>query len=153
MITKNDCMSILVRLEDKGVNINPYMKKLVISNEPPIEVLKFIAQNQGIEVINFYEMLRKKHNQKKSKLYLNILKEQETEEDIVTTLVCLLTQITLYGNKLYQRDLFYKEVRAEEISRVINDYFKTGNITQCAALLKLIKIDLLVLEHINNHRE
>ena len=63
MITKNDCMSILIKLEDHGVNIDHYMRKLVVAKEIPLEVLKFISQHRGIEVANFYEMLRKKHNQ------------------------------------------------------------------------------------------
>ncbi len=153
MITKNDCMSILIKLEDRGINIDNYMRKLVTSKDIPLEVLKFISQHRGIEVANFYEMLRKKHNQKKSPLYLNIVKEASDLDDIITTLVCLLTQITLYGNKLDNKDSFLKEVRAEEITRVLNEYFKTGVYDSCLALLKIIKSDLLVLEYINGRRE
>ena len=153
MITKNDCMSILIKLEDSGVNIDNYMRKLVISKEIPLEVLKFISQHRGIEVANFYEMLRKKHNQKKSPLYLNIVKEVSTLDDVITTLVCLLTQITLYSNKLDNKDSFLKEVRAEEITRVLNEYFKEGTYDTCIALLKIIKSDLLVLEYIAGRRD
>jgi hypothetical protein len=135
MITKNDCMSILIKLEDRGVNIDNYMRKLVVSKEIPLEVLKFISQHRGIEVADFYEMLRKKHNQKKSPLYLNIVKEVSTLDDVITTLVCLLTQITLYSNKLDNKDSFLKEVRAEEITRVLNEYFKEGTYDTCIALL------------------
>lgn len=153
MITKNDCMSILIKLEDRGVNIDNYMRKLVVSKEIPLEVLKFISQHRGIEVANFYEMLRKKHNQKKSPLYLNIVKEVSTLDDVITTLVCLLTQITLYSNKLDTKDSFLKEVRAEEITRVLNEYFKEGTYDTCIALLKIIKSDLLVLEYIAGRRD
>lgn len=59
MINKNDCLSLLVKLESKGVNINSYMRQLLLSKEVPLEVLRFISQNRGIEVSNFYEMLRK----------------------------------------------------------------------------------------------
>jgi hypothetical protein len=153
MITKNDCMSILIKLEDRGVNIDNYMRKLVVSKEIPLEVLKFISQHRGIEVADFYEMLRKKHNQKKSPLYLNIVKEVSTLDDVITTLVCLLTQITLYSNKLDNKDSFLKEVRAEEITRVLNEYFKEGTYDTCIALLKIIKSDLLVLEYIAGRRD
>lgn len=153
MITKNDCMSILIKLEDRGVNIDNYMRKLVVSKEIPLDVLKFISQHRGIEVANFYEMLRKKHNQKKSPLYLNIVKEVTQPDEVITTLSCLLTQITLYGNKLESKDSFIKEVRAEEITRVLNEYFKTGMYDTCLSLLKIIKSDLLVLEYINGRRE
>ena len=154
MITKNDCMTILVRLEDKGLDINPYMKKLIISKDIPVDVLKFISDNRGIEVGNFYEMLRKSHNQKKSPLYTNILKEVSDPQDIITTLSCLLTQIILYGKKLTDTyDSFIREVRAEEITRALNSYFKDQDIALAVSLLRLIKSDLLVLEYINGRRE
>lgn len=154
MLTKQDCMSILVKLNDTGVDINPYMKKLLISKDIPTDVLRFIVQNKGMEVVNFYEMLRKKHNQKKSPLYLNILKEQTDISDMVVTLSCLLTQITLWGNKLTdQKEFFFKEVRAAEITKTLTNYFDNYDATDCINLLKLIKTDLLVLEYLNGRRE
>lgn len=155
MITKQDCLTILVKLEDAGVaNIDEYIKKLLIAKEVPVEVLKFIATNRGLEAANFYEMLRKSYNQKKSPLYINILKDEvDNSSDVVTTLACLLVQIILYGKKLSDTNTFYKEMRAEEISRVLNDYFKTGIYDNCVKMLKLIKTDLLVLEYINGRRE
>lgn len=154
MITKNDCLTVLVALEDKGININKPMRKLVTSKEIPMDVLKFILDNRGIEVANFYEMLRKKHNQKKSPLYHNIVKEITDTDELITTLACLLVQITLYSNKLTaNREIFQREVRAEEITRVLNNYYSTGEFNQCLTLLKLLKADLLVLEHISGRRE
>jgi hypothetical protein len=154
MITKNDCLTLLVALEDKGVDINTPMKKLITSKEIPLEVLKFILDNRGVEVANFYEMLRKKHNQKKSPLYHNIVKDITELDEIITTLACLLVQITLYGNKLTSnKEIFQREVRAEEITRVLNHYYATGEFDQCLALIKLLKADLVVLEHISGRRE
>lgn len=154
MITKNDCLTILVSLEDSGIDINQPMKKLVTSREIPMDVLKFILEHRGIEVANFYEMLRKKHNQNKSPLYYNIVKEITDPDDIIVTLACLLMQITLYSNKLTtNKEIFQREIRAEEITRVLNDYYSTGSLEQCIALLKLLKTDLLVLEHICGRRE
>ena len=77
MINKSDLMTVLVALEDRGLDINQPMRKLVTAKEIPTEVLKFILDNKGIEVANFYEMLRKKHNEKKSPLYHNIVKDIE----------------------------------------------------------------------------
>lgn len=154
MITKNDCLTVLVALEDRGLNINQPMKKLIASKEVPHEVLKFILDNRGIEVANFYEMLRKKHNDKKSPLYHNIVKEITDPEEIITTLACLLVQITLYSKKLpTNREIFQREVRAEEITRVLNNYYATGLMDQCLSLIKLIKADLLVLEYISGRRD
>ena len=127
MITKNDCLTILVSLEDKGINIDQQMKKLITSKEIPMETLKFILDNRGSEVANFYEMLRKKHNQKKSPLYHNIVKEITDPEEIITTLACLLVQITLYSKKLTtNKEIFQREIRAEEITRVLNNYYSSG---------------------------
>lgn len=154
MITKNDCLTVLVALEDKGLDINQPMKKLVTSKEIPHEVLKFILDNRGIEVANFYEMLRKKHNDKKSPLYHNIVKDITDPEEVIVTLACLLVQITLYSKKLSaNKEIFQREVRAEEITRVLNNYYATGVLDDCLTLLKLLKADLLVLEHISGRRE
>lgn len=153
MITKTDCMSILVKLEDTGINIDSYLKQLIWSQEVPYEVLKFIADHQGLEAIKFYEMLRKKHNQQKSPLYTNIIKEVAISNDTILTLSCLLTQVILYSKKLDDPTIFLKEVRAEEISRVLHVYFKTGSLDDSISLLKLIRLDLLVLEYVNGRRE
>lgn len=154
MITKNDCLTLLVSLEDRGINIDQQMKKLITAKEIPIDTLKFILENRGIEVAAFYEMLRKKHNQKKSPLYHNIVKDITDPEDVITTLACLLVQVTLYSKKLqYNKEVFLREVRAEEISRVLNNYYTTGMLDSCLALMKLLKSDLLVLEHISGRRD
>jgi hypothetical protein len=154
MITKNDCLTILVSLEDRGVNIDQPMKKLVTNRDVPIDVLKFILDNRGSEVANFYEMLRKKHNQKKSPLYHNIVKDIEDTDEVITTLACLLVQITLYSKKLTSnKEIFQREMRAEEITRVLNNYYGTGDFSHCLALIKLLKADMLVLEYIGGRRE
>ena len=154
MITKNDCLSILTKLDESGVSgVNSYVRKLVVARDIPLEVLKFISDNRGLEVSKFYEMLRKSHNQKKSPLYTNILKEIDDPQEVVTTLSCLLTQILLYGNKLESKDQFFREVRAEELTRVLNNYFKTGLYEECLHLIKILKSDLLVLEYIAGRRE
>ena len=129
------------------------MRKLLVSREIPLEVLKFISENRGLEISKFYEMLRKNHNKKKSPLYTNIVREINNPTEAVITLSCLLTQILLYGKKLEGAELFFKEARGEEISRVLNEYFKTGLYEDCLNLLKVIKSDLLVLEYIAGRRE
>lgn len=151
MITKDDCMSILLKLEDQGININNMMRKLVIAKDTPLEVLQFIAQNRGVEALNFYEMLRVRYNKKKTPLYKNILKEN-SDDEITTILACLLTQIILYSKKLDSKELFLKEIRAEEIARVLHVYFETDDLEQCKKLLHLIKADLMVLEYLNGKR-
>ena len=57
MITKNDCLSILVRLEDSGVEgIDTYMRKLLAPREESLETLKAFSymyqylQRQNLQV-------------------------------------------------------------------------------------------------------
>lgn len=153
MITKNDCMSILVKLEDSGVDVNSAMRKLVIAKEIPIEVLKFIQINRGFEISNFYEMLRKKHNQNKSPLYTNIINEEANESEIITTLSALLTQISLYGRKIDNANAFYKAARAQEISEVLSKYYAEQDLNLAAKMLQAVRTDLVVLEYIAGRRD
>ena len=96
-------------------------------------------------------MLRVRYNKKKTPLYKNILKEN-SDTEITTILACLLTQIVLYSKKLESKELFLKEIRAEEIARVLQSYFETDDLEQCKKLLHLIKADLMVLEYLNGKR-
>ena len=153
MLNKSDCMSILIKLEDKGVDINAQMKKLILAKDIPIDVLKFIAEKQGLEAVNFYEMLRKSYNNKKSKLYKNILDDIKLE-DACVILSSLLLQIALYSSKLTDtKDSFLQEIRANEISDALADFYKSDNVEKCLAVLNAIKTDLLVLEYLNGRRE
>ena len=153
MLNKSDCMSILIKLEDKGVDINAQMKKLILAKDIPIDVLKFIAEKQGLEAVNFYEMLRKSYNNKKSKLYKNILDDIKLE-DVCVILSSLLLQIALYSSKLTDtKNSFLQEIRANEISDALADFYKSDNVEKCLAVLNAIKTDLLVLEYLNGQRE
>ena len=153
MLNKSDCMSILIKLEDKGVDINAQMKKLILAKDIPIDVLKFIAEKQGLEAVNFYEMLRKSYNNKKSKLYKNILDDIKLE-DVCVILSSLLLQIALYSSKLTDTtNSFLQEIRANEISEALADFYKSDNVEKCLAVLNAIKTDLLVLEYLNGRRE
>ena len=153
MLNKSDCMSILIKLEDKGVDINAQMKKLILAKDIPIDVLKFIAEKQGLEAVNFYEMLRKSYNNKKSKLYKNILDDIKLE-DVCVILSSLLLQIALYSSKLTDtKNSFLQEIRATEISDALADFYKSDNVEKCLAVLNAIKTDLLVLEYLNGRRE
>lgn len=153
MLNKSDCMSILIKLEDQGVDINAQMKKLILAKDIPIDVLKFIAEKQGLEAVKFYEVLRKSYNNKKSKLYKNILDDINIE-DVCVILSSLLLQIALYSSKLTDtKNSFLQEIRANEISEALADFYKSDNIEKCLAVLTAVKTDLLVLEYLNGRRE
>ena len=154
MITKNDCLSILVELEDRGVaGINKYVRQLMSSKEISLEVLKFIAANRGIEVANFYEIIIKSYNEKHSNLYYNILNETDNINEILITLSSLLTQVFLHCKHIENPARFLKEIRASEIARVINEYCANENPELCIKMLQAIRSDLTVMEYISGRRD
>lgn len=148
MITKNDCILLLNDVSNKGIPTGDALKKLMQSPNVDIEVIKFINENRPLEVAEFYEQLRYNYNHKKSKLYINIVKDIDDVNEVLTTLSALLTQILLFSKKCEDRELFLKHSRAEEISFVLTKYFKTFDLQTCLQLLRLIKLDLKALESI-----
>ena len=101
MITKNDCLLLLTEIESNGIDTKRMCNKLIAHSGVDMEVLKFINDNRPLELSLFYERLRKNYNNKKSKLYKEIVQVDSREpKDIVVTLSCLLTQILLYSNQV-----------------------------------------------------
>lgn len=149
MISKNDLLLLLTDLQNKGIDTSEAINKLIASQNIPLEVLKFINDNRQLDVLAFYEQLRKNYNKKKSPLYINIVKEDFTDPNkVLTTLSAMLTQILLYSKRLENKNMFLRHVRAKEISNVLQMYFTNYDLTNCIRLLRLIKIDLKTLESI-----
>ena len=151
MLTKNDCLLLLADLKNKGEDTSIYVKKTISSNKIDLDVLKFINTKQPLDLVLFYQTLRRKYNTKKSKLYKEIVQVDEKEpKDIVVTLSSLLTQILLYSNTIENKQLFLKHARADEISKVLLSYFQSYNLKLCTQLLTLIKADLKACEYVKN---
>ena len=150
MITKNDCLLLLGELSDNGVDTNEMCNRLINNPDIDLSVLEFIHKYRPLEVLQFYINIRKNYNNKKSKLYKEIVQIDTKEpKDITITLSSLLTQILLFSNKVEDKQLFLKHSRAEEISKVLNNYFKTYDVQMCFKLLSYVKADLKALESIN----
>ena len=150
MITKNDCLLLLAEIQNKGIDTKVYINKTLKSTSIDLEVLKFINDNRPLELTIFYENLRKRYNEKKSKLYKDIVSIDEKQpRDIVVTLSSLLTQIVLYSNKLDNKQLFLRHSRAEEISKVLVKYFQNFDLELCTSMLMLLKADLKACESIS----
>lgn len=150
MITKNDCLILLKDLEDNGIDTQDYVRKLYISNNL-IDAISFINKQRQLDLSSFYEKLRKNYNNKKSNLYINIVKSDEdgfNSENILTTLSSLLLQIMLYSKNVEDKEMFLRHSRADEITKVLSLYFQTYDLTRCIKLLQLVKADLKVLESV-----
>ena len=149
MLRKNDCLMLLTDLEALGYDVDAQMKKLMMSKELSLDIIKFINDCRPLDVTEFYNHLRVNYNKKKSKLYINIVKEVEDPNEVLTTLASLNLQILLYSKNIDNKQLFYSHTRADEITKVLNNYYTTYDISSCVKLLRLIKADLKALEEIS----
>lgn len=149
MLTKNDLVLLLTQIESDTINIDRYITKLLASETIPLDILTFINNHRQLDVTDFYTLLRKNYNSKKSPLYKNLVKEEfNSPADAIITLSVLLLQINLFAKKLEDNKLFLKHSRALEISNVLTTYYETYDLIPCLKLLKLIKADLKVFEKI-----
>lgn len=147
MITKGDVTILLNDLQEKGVDINGYLKELYSTSSIPSNVIKFLNENRSFDIANFYEKLRHNYNKKRSDLYLNIVKELDDDvEEVLTTLASYNLQVLLYARSLEDKEMFYRNSRVEEVTRVLNNYYKTFDIESCVKVLSLIKADIKVFE-------
>ena len=148
MKTRTDCILLLSDLEERGIDTTAILKETLKNAEPTLTTIKFINDNRELALAQFYEKIRKSYNKKKSNLYINIVKEIETPNEVLTTLSALLTQILLFSNGVEDREMFLRHSRAYEISRILTNYFKSYDLTNCVKLLKVIKADIKALEMI-----
>ena len=153
MITKQDVLLLLTELQDEGIDCKEQIKQQISSQYPKIEILKFINDNRQLDLTNFYKKIRKSYNKGGSKLYINIVKEKEEVKEVLTTLSALLTQIILYSKEVDNMIMFYQHSRAEEITKVLDNYFKTFDLTNCIKLMKIIKADIKVCESFYRNEE
>lgn len=151
-LTKKDCLVLLnemkenTSIEEEINEINSYLLKTLKSEYLPIDTIRFINDKRPLEATNFYNTLRKNYNNKRSKLYINIVKEIEDPQEVLTTLASLQLQILLYSKNVDNKLVFFKSVRADEITKVLDEYYKSYNILNAINLLRLIKSDCKVLE-------
>ena len=148
MITKNDCLILLSDLQDR-FNIEvpkKYIQKVLLSDQVSVEVVQYINSQRQLDLSNFYQKIRKSYNNKKSNLYINIVKEITDPDEVVITLSAMLTQILLFSKSVDNKLMCLRHARADDISKVLSIYFTTFNVESCIKLLQLIKADLKVLE-------
>lgn len=155
MLQKNDLVLLLSEMQEQGYDVDKELTTVLTSPSIPLDILKLINDNRPLPVTQFYERVRKNHNLKKSDLYKNIMKETNEVDKILTTLSAFVLQVNLFGRYVEEKDLqmFYKHSRVEEITRVLNNYYKTYDLTSCVKILRLIKSDILAFETIQGRRD
>lgn len=149
-ISKDDCMLLLTALNKNGVDTKSQLTRLVMNGKPDLELLKFINDNRPLDLSKFYEYLRKSYNNKRSKLYINIMRDLPEDNiiDVVTTLNAYAQQILLFGRNVDNRDIFYRFSRLSEVYQCLYIYSSKGNLNPSITLLRLIKTDIKTLESV-----
>lgn len=146
MFTKTDCLSLLFELREKGIDVDKYIKYLLVHSEPTLDIIRTINNNMELSIRAFYEKLRKSYNNNKSKLYINIVKENNLEpKEVLCTLASLQLQILLF-NKTLDDPSFLRTARFNEICDCLKLYYISGDIIPSQKLLELFKADLKFLE-------
>lgn len=155
MLQKNDLILLLSEMQEQGIDVDKELTVVLTSPSIPLDILKLINNNRPLPVTQFYERVRKNHNEKKSDLYKNIMKETDEADKILTTLSAFVLQVNLFARYLEEKDLqmFYKHSRVEEVTRVLNNYYKVYDLTNCIKILRLIKSDILAFETIQGRRD
>ena len=148
MLKKTDVLMLLTELQDNGKDVSKYINNLYKTSSIPLDIIKFINDQRQLDVAQFYERLRSNYNHKKSDLYINIVKEIDDLDEILTTLGAYNLQVLLFGRKVVNKELFYEASRVEEVTRVLNNYYRNYDIDKCRVVLSLIKADIKLFEEI-----
>ena len=149
MLKKNDLILLLTQLQAEGEDVSSQLRTVVSSTEIPLDVVKFINDKRQLDVTGFYEQLRKSYNNKRSSLYINLVREDVKDpNEVLITLSSLNLQILLYAKHLDNPQMFLSHSRAEEITRVLNNYYRTYDLVPVMTLRNLVRSDLKVFESI-----
>ena len=152
MIAKNDLILLLTDLQENGIDVKDNILKVIKSPNISLDVLKFINDNRQLDLTSFYEKLRKSYNDKKSKLYVSIVKDIDNPNEIIITLSSYLLQAILYSEKVQDSQMFLRHARVKEINLALAKYFTDFDFTICMNLLRIIKADLIACETITGRR-
>ena len=150
-ITKQDCLVLLNELKSNGEDVKELSRKAAMSNDVQLDVIEYINNRRQFDVSKFYEKLRKSYNDKKSQLYINIVKAGEVEEpkDVIITLSSLGLQIMLFAKNVSDPQMFLRHARYEELTGCLHHYSKTQDMLPAIKLLRLFKSDLKAFEYLS----
>lgn len=149
MLQKTDLLLLLTDIQEAEPqnDVKEYVDMVIKTPGINFEALKFINEHRLLDVTNFYEKLRRSYNQKRSKLYINIMKSDETElKDVLVVLTSLLNQIMIFAEQAKDRQMFLKHARADEICKALLVYLTSYNIQPAVQLVQLVKADLKALQ-------
>lgn len=149
MITTNDCLLLLATLKTQGVEVDKIESELMNKGATK-KVVKFIKDNGTLSIFDFYHKIRKSYNDNRSKLYINIVKEDFSDVgSIPITISSYVLQTLLFSKKVEDDIMFLKQARYEDCCECLLEYGKTGDIVPCIRLLQIIKSEIKALEELD----
>lgn len=153
IITKDDCLNLLFDLGENGVEVDKEIKHLLVLPEPDVETITFINNHKELNLRKFYEKLRRSYNDKKSKLYKNIVDTNSlSPKELPICLASLQLQILLFNKELDDTS-FLTQSRFNSITQCLQNFYKTGDYIPCQQLLNLFRVDLKFLEEISVNKD
>lgn len=148
MITNDDCLLMLADIRASGVDTSKIETELM-TNGATRKVVKFIKDNGDLDIYDFYRKIRKSYNDKRSKLYINIVKEDFTNiEEVPTTMASYILQTLLYARNAKSSNVFLEQSRYIECCESLSEYGKSGDLVPCIRLLQIIKREIKALEEL-----
>ena len=148
MITKSDIVALLMESLNERADLKEKIHEVMKKPSVDMETLEFVSSIRPLDVMEFYEHIRKSYNKGRSSLYINIMKQQP--EKLISTLSALLNQIVIYSAKVSDPEMFLRHSRAKEISDALSKYFTDFDLEACIQLLFLVKCDIKLLETLKN---
>ena len=148
MLQKNDLILLLTELQQNGEDVTAELNKVVTSPGISLDVVRFINSKRQLDVAAFYERMRENHNDKRSHLYKNIVKDSDNFDEIITTLHAYALQVNLFAKHVENKQLFFKHARAEEVAKVLDKYYSDFDMVSALKMIRLIKADLKAFESI-----
>ena len=155
MLQKNDLVILLTEMESNGIaDASKHIKGLLTGAENILDAVRFVNEHRQLDVAMFYDRIRKNHNEKKSNLYKNIIKDAIEPQEALITLHAFALQSILYSKHVDERSkgMFFKHVRSAEVTEVLNRFYKDYDIDSAMKMLRLIKSDLMAFEYISGRR-
>lgn len=153
MISKSDLVLLLSDLGESDAETAAAIRKVYATPGIPLDILKYINSKRQLDLTAFYNKIRKSYNQKKSKLYVSIVKDSLEADKLIVTLSAYSLQVALYASKLEDSSMFLQHARAREVSLALAKYYTDYDLTNCSALLRLIRADLMACEVVEGRRE
>lgn len=144
MLTSQDLIYFLTKCNTKEADV--IIRKLLTSSAFKGEAISYLNSTRSIDIVNFYEHLRKSYNEKRSSLYINLMKEDLPLEDQVITLASYILQANIYLKKAINRPLFIRESEVNNSALALQKYYSQEDLLEVRNQLNKIKEDIKLYE-------